>query len=83
MFNQKFCGILFDSYLQYRYLLNIYKTFYTCEALKYLIDEIIPEQARGQRICLQPRPSRAIRKRRLKRGKGFFALLSKQRTGLQ
>ena len=42
-----------------------------------------PEQARGQRICLQPRPSRASRKRRLKRGKGFFASLSKQRTGLQ
>ena len=30
-----------------------------------------------------PRPSRASGKRRLKKGKGFFASLSKQRTGLQ
>ena len=42
-----------------------------------------PEQARGQRIYLQPRPSRASHKRRLKRGKGFFVSFSKQRTGLQ
>ena len=44
---------------------------------------LFPEYAREQRICIQPRPSRASRKRRLKRGKGFFASLSKQRTGLQ
>ena len=44
---------------------------------------VFPEYAREQRICLQPRPSRASRKKQLKRGKGFFASLSKQRTGLQ
>ena len=32
-----------------------------------------PEYAREQRICIQPSPSRASRKKRLKKGKGFFA----------
>ena len=42
-----------------------------------------PEYAREQRIYIQPRPSRVSRKMRQKRGKGLFASLSKQRTGLQ
>ena len=32
-----------------------------------------PGYAREQRICLQPSPSRVCRKKRLKKGKGFFA----------
>ena len=32
-----------------------------------------PEYAREQKICIQPRPSRASRKRRLKKGKGSCA----------
>ena len=39
-----------------------------------------PEYAREQRICIQSRLSRASRKRRLKRGKGFFASLSKAKN---
>ena len=33
----------------------------------------LPGYARERRICIQPRPSRACRKKRLKKGKGFFA----------
>ena len=47
-----------------------------------LVGDLCPAAGR-RRIRMQPRPSRACRKRRLKRGKGFFASLSKQRTGLQ
>ena len=37
------------------------------------VKEILPGYAREQRICIQPSPSRACRKRRLKKGKGFLA----------
>ena len=42
-----------------------------------------PGYAREQRICIQPSPSRACRKKRLKKGKGFFAWpQAKNRTAI-
>ena len=44
-----------------------------------LFRSLRPEYAREQRICIQPRPSRASRKRRLKRGRGsLLRSLSKE-----
>ena len=42
-----------------------------------------PSMHGNKEYAYSPDPSRASRKRRLKRGKGFFASLSKQRTELQ
>ena len=59
-----------------------FQTIYLSDEHRGDLGLLYPEYAQEQRICIQPRPSQAYRKGRLKKGKGFFASLSKQRTGL-